>query len=91
MITVLVHTFEIATSGYQYPILTPWIDALMTQASETFKNSPYVKEYMQLAKQNQDIMTGVAEAPQSMPPLPPLSQQGQPAPPTPNEMAKPQE
>lgn len=85
------YVFQIATSGYQYPVLTPWIDALMTKASDTFKNSPYVKEYMQLAKQNQDIMTGVAEAPQAVPALPPLPQQGQAAPPTPNEMAKPQQ
>lgn len=85
------YVFQIATSGYQYPVLMPWIDALMTKATDTFKNSAYVKEYMQLAKQNQEIMTGVAEAPQTtaLPPTPP--QTGMPAPPTPNEMAKPME
>ena len=82
------YVFQMATSAYKYPILTPWIEALMTKATDTFKNSPYVKEYMQMAKQNQDIMTGMAEAPQPTPTLPPNQL---PAPPTPNEMAKPQE
>ena len=66
----------------------------MTKASENFKNSPYVKEYMQLAKQNQDIMTGVAEAPQQsqQPPMLPQNADGRfDGPPTPNEMAKPVE
>lgn len=85
------YVFQIATSGYQYPMLTPWIDALMTKATETFKNSPYVKEYMTLAKQNQDIMTGVADVPKQTPPLPQEVQGSMPPPMTPNEMAKPQE
>ena len=88
------YVFQIATSGYQYPVLTPWIEALMTKASENFKNSPYVKEYMQLAKQNQDIMTGVAEVPQQpqQPPMLPQNADGRfDGPPTPNEMAKPVE
>jgi len=89
------YIFQLATSGYPYPMLTPWIDALMSKATEKFKNSPYIKEYMELAKQNQDIMTGVAEPQQQMPPAPPMPQgqggKNMPAPPTPNEMAKPME
>ena len=53
------YVFQLATSNYRYPVLVPWIEALMTKASQKFKDAPYVKEYMGVAKQNQDIMTGV--------------------------------
>lgn len=53
------YIFQLATSNYRYPVLVPWIEALMTKASQKFKDAPYVKEYMGVAKQNQDIMTGV--------------------------------
>ena len=53
------YVFQLATSNYKYPVLVPWIEALMTKATEKFKNAPYVKEYMGVAQQNQEIMTGV--------------------------------
>ena len=53
------YVFQLATSTYKYPVLVPWIEALMTKATEKFKNAPYVKEYMGVAQQNQEIMTGV--------------------------------
>jgi hypothetical protein len=53
------YVLQLATSNYRYPVLVPWIEALMTKASQKFKDAPYVKEYMGVAKQNQDIMTGV--------------------------------
>ena len=53
------YVFQLATSNYRYPVLVPWIEALMTKASQKFKDAPYVKEYMGVAKQNQDIMAGV--------------------------------
>ena len=53
------YVFQLATSSFKYPMLTPWIEALMTKATDTFKNSPYVKDYLSVAKENQDIMTGV--------------------------------
>ena len=31
----------------------------MTKATERFKNDPYVKEYMEAANHNRDIMVGV--------------------------------
>lgn len=54
------YVFQMATSGYEAPILTPWIEALMTKATSKFKNDAYVKEYMEKAKYNQDIMTGMS-------------------------------
>lgn len=76
------YVFQMATQDYQYPVLAPWIEALMTKATDTFKNAPYVKDYMNAAKHNQDIMTGVAEEQPEIqnPPLPDA--------PTPNEMAQ---
>ena len=77
------YIFKIATSGYEFPILATWIEVLMTKATEQFKNDPYVKEYMEAANHNRDIMTGVAEPQQQVPrqPLPTV--------PTPNELAAP--
>lgn len=83
--------FMMITSAYQYPELTPWIEDIMSKATETFKNDPYVKDYMQAAQRNQNIMNGL-EAPQIQPqaPLTGAPQQDAPAP-TPAEMAKPAE
>lgn len=77
--------FQLATENYEYPVLAPWIEALMSKATDNFKNATYVKEYMEAAKHNQDVMTGVAEV-QPQLPQQPLSNA-----PTPNEMAQPQE
>lgn len=79
------YVFQLVTSAYEYPMLTPWIEALMTKATDTFKNAQYVKEYLEVAKQNQDIMTGIADVPQQLP-----EQQLSQAP-TPNELARPTE
>ncbi len=93
------YVFQLATSAYEFPMLTPWIEALMTKATDTFKNDPYVKEYMQVAQQNQDIMTGVAEPGQVVnhpanvpaPTLDATAPMQQGTPPTPNQMAAPAE
>lgn len=80
------YVFQLATDSYEYPILTPWIDALMMKATDTFKNNASVAEYMSAAKENQDIMTGMTDSQNEM-----LEQPQMPTPPTPNELAKPQE
>ena len=78
------YIFKIATGGYEFPILTTWIEALMTKATDRFKNDPYVKEYMEAAAHNRDVMTGVADPQPKLPPMP------QAKVPTPNELAQPQ-
>lgn len=55
------YVFLMSTQAYEYPMLTPWIEALMTKATDTFKNNPIIKEYMEAAQHNQDVMTGVAD------------------------------
>lgn len=53
--------FMIMTSGYQYPVMTPQIEDIMSKANERFKNDPYVKDYIKTAEENMRLM-------QSMPP-----------------------
>ncbi len=89
--------FFMVTIGYQYPELTPWIEDIMSKATDKFKNDPYVKDYYQKAQENQQIMNGMKDVPTTAPQAP-AAAPGQPVPndnqnavpaPTPNEMAKP--
>jgi len=74
--------FFMMTAGHQYPELSPWIEDIMSKATEAFKNDPYVKDYYEKAQQNQAIMNGTASP--GEPAMPPAMA------PTPNEMATPQ-
>ena len=84
--------FMMMTSSFQYPELTPWIEDIMSKATDNFKNDPYVKEYMEAAQKIQNMQNGLAQPDMPQPAAPqPDQQQAQQAPPTPNEMAKPAE
>ena len=79
--------FFMVTIGYQYPELTPWIEDIMSKATNHFKADPYVKDYYKKALENQQIMNGMRGAPANAQPA-----QAPAAPnaaPTPNEMARP--
>ena len=54
--------FMMITSGYRSPILTPQIEDIMSKATPKFKNDPYVKDYYQVATENQARQTGLSEA-----------------------------
>jgi len=43
--------FQMLTSGFQYPVLTPQIEEIMSKATEKFKNDPYVRQYYKDAKE----------------------------------------
>jgi len=79
--------FFMVTVGYRYPQLTPWIEDIMSKATDSFKNDAYVKDYYQKAQENQAIMNGMKD----VPPTP----QATPSPdvldnaPTPSDLAKP--
>ena len=78
--------FMMVTSGYEIPVLTPWIEDILSKASDSFKNDPYVKAYCDAAEHNQQVMNGMAE------PTPitaaPGTIAGSPSPlPTPNQLA----
>ena len=55
--------FFMVTIGYQYPELTPWIEDIMSKATDNFKNDQYVKDYYKKALENQQIMNGMRGAP----------------------------
>ena len=62
--------FMIMTSGYRYPVLTPQIEDIMSKATDKFKNDPYVKDYYQVATENQARQNGLHEVePQPTAPL----------------------
>lgn len=85
--------FFMMTAGNKYPELAPWIEDIMSKATDNFKNDPYVKDYYEKAMQNQNIMNGMAtpDAPEPpVPPVPDATAQQQDAP-TPNELAQPGE
>lgn len=81
--------FFLVTMGNQYPMLTPWIEDIMSKATDHFKNDSYVKDYYQKAQENEQIMNGTRDM---QPGDPAVS--AQPAPeatpaPTPNDLARP--
>ena len=88
--------FFLVTMGNQYPMLSPWIEDIMSKATERFKNDPYVKDYYQKAQENQAIMNGTHEMSPSQAPsemnqqleAPQVNPDAAPAP-TPNELATP--
>lgn len=79
--------FQLVTENMQYPMLSPWIEALMSKATDTFKNNDYVREFMQAAERNQNIMNGMEEPAPQVPTVPADQSAGQV--PTPNELAAP--
>lgn len=93
--------FFLVTMGNQYPMLSPWIEDIMSKATDTFKNDPYVKDYYQKAQENQSIMNGTHESQMGAPmndaaqmggepqmEAPQVNPDAAPAP-TPNDLARP--
>lgn len=78
--------FFMLTASYQYPMLTPWIEDVMSKATDTFKNNPYVKDYYSKAVENEQIMNGLKDVPQDATTQPGIPTQPLP---TPNQMAQP--
>lgn len=76
--------FFLMTMNMQYPQLTPWVEYIMSKATDNFKADPYVKDYYEKAQENQKIMNGMAT------PKEPAPTEPQPEAPTPNELAQPQ-
>ena len=53
--------FMMVTGNYQYPILTPQIEDIMSKATKKFKADPYVKQYYQIANEIQARQNGLVE------------------------------
>lgn len=84
--------FFLVTMGNQYPMLSPWIEDIMSKATDYFKNDSYVKDYYKKAQENQEIMNGTRDAQSGMQPemeaAPQVNPDAAPAP-TANELAAP--
>lgn len=53
--------FQMLTAGYNYPVLTPQIEEIMSKATEKFKSDPYVSDYYKTAKEILARMRGEGE------------------------------
>ena len=81
--------FFLVTMGNQYPALSPWIEDIMSKATDHFKNDPYVKDYYQKAQENEQIMNGTRDM-ETVPPADGVQTNPDAAPaPTANELAAP--
>lgn len=85
--------FFLVTMRNQYPMLSPWIEDIMSKATDNFKNDPYVKDYYQKAQENEQIMNGTRDAQgggdqSQMEEAPQVDPNAAPAP-TANELAAP--
>ncbi len=81
--------FMMVTADYDMPVFTPWIEDILSKATARFKNDAYVRQYIEAAQHNQEIMNGMADM-QTVP-VPPAAGtvSGSAAPPpTPNELAR---
>lgn len=74
--------FFMMTADNTYPELSPWVEDIMSKATDKFKNDPYVKDYYEKACHNQNIMNGMSSHDVNAP----LPATGAP---TPNELARP--
>jgi len=59
--------FMMITSSYRYPVLTPQIEDIMSKATPKFKSDPYVRDYYQVATENQARQTGMHDVPTTVP------------------------
>lgn len=50
--------FEIICNTYQYPVLTPQIEDIMSRATDKFKNNQFVREYYKTAQENMRMLQG---------------------------------
>lgn len=82
---------NVCMNRYEVPMLDAWVEDIMSKATDKFKNNPQVKEYYEAAQENQNIMNGTKELPQTAPQQPQAPPQAMPPQdgPTPNEMANP--
>jgi len=74
--------FFMMTADNTYPELSPWVEDIMSKATDKFKSDPYVKDYYEKACHNQNIMNGMSSPNAGI--TQPIS-----GAPTPNELARP--
>lgn len=62
--------FMMVTSGFEYPILTPQLEFILSKATDTFKNDSYVKQYCEAANSIQARQQGLEPEPAAAPAAP---------------------
>lgn len=77
----------VATTLYPQPVLSPWVEDVMSKATPAFKNNPFIKEYYAEAQQLQDERNGMVDTTPQIGTTDPTTTGAAPAPPTPNQMA----
>lgn len=50
--------FETICSNFDYPMLTPQIEEIMSRATDKFKNNPFVKDFYRIAQENMMTLQG---------------------------------
>ena len=53
--------FMLVTSGYQYPVLTPQLEFILSKATDSFKNDQYVSEYCRVAREIEAHQQGLLD------------------------------
>ncbi len=48
--------FIMICNNYQYPVITPYVEEILKDAPESFKNVPFIKEYISAANMNMEKM-----------------------------------
>ena len=66
--------FFLMTMEQPYPQLTPWVEYIMSKATDNFREDAYVKEYYSKAQENQNIMNGLTSPSTATTQTPPASQ-----------------
>lgn len=77
----------VASTLYPQPVLSPWVEDVMSKATPAFKNNPFIKEYYAEAQQLQDESNGMVDTTPQIGTTNPTTTGAAPAPPTPNQMA----
>lgn len=54
--------FMILTSSYPYPVMTPQIEEIMMKATPYFKNDAYVRQYIEMARENMRLAGMMADS-----------------------------
>lgn len=89
--------FQFLTVQQQMPQMSPWVEDILSKATDDFKNDPYVKMYLEQARYVEGLENGTVEMPTQQPANgedAPADYEGTiPSPngkvPTPNELAAP--
>lgn len=59
--------FQFLTIQQQMPQMSPWVEDILSKATDDFKNDPYIKMYLEQARLVEGIENGTVEIPSQQP------------------------